>query len=372
MTKLLGFGNGGQGYYSSTVNAAACSFRVQVKLNTTTTRWRLRIRNWDNIANSNKLALTGKKLVIGVHAKSGNVDSGTFVGNTASTVIATDFAIPGDGTYYVSPWIEGPSDQFQEGVDHLLGIAFTGPAGTVQNGSGKCWVWTNATSGVDPAITAGASVASVPTTWGIEYETLTDKPAWLFVGDSIMEGLSGPRAPGQISPANSNLAYPHHWAEMNNALSQNMALSNSLCSAWASPSYHQYSRFTTTGPWDGAVVGLGSNDLAAGRTAAQVQADITSVVNNTRAIIGPDKPIYIVNVMARSLAATPEGHRATFNDWLATLQIDAETIIDVDKATRSSSASALDVSIACADNIHPSWQGKMVLANILRGYLPRY
>ncbi|MEU3013330.1 SGNH/GDSL hydrolase family protein [Nocardia asteroides] len=366
--RTLSFGNGGQGYYSSTVNSAAGGFRVQVRLNATTTRWRLRIRNWDSIANANKLTLTGKKVVVGVHAKTGNVDSGNFVGNAASTVIGSDFTIPGDGTYYVSPWIEGAGDQFQEGVDHLLGISFTGPAGTVQNGSGRCWVWGNATSATDPTVTAGATVGSVPTTWTVEYETMTTKPAYLFVGDSIMEGLSAPRG-AAIAAANSVLAYPHHWSLMAGALAQNLALSNSLAQSWASPSYHQWSRMTTTGPWDGAVVGLGSNDLAASRSAAQVQADLTAVVNNVRSIIGPNKPIYMVNVMPRALS-TPEAQRLAVNDWLATLQIDAVTVIDFDKPMRGSSTSALDTTMASSDGIHPSWGGKMLLANILRNYLP--
>ncbi|MBF6460140.1 SGNH/GDSL hydrolase family protein [Nocardia puris] len=366
--RTLSFGNGGQGYYSSTVSSTAGSFRVQVKLNTTTTRWRLRIRNWDSIANANKSALTGKTVVVGVHSTPNGADTGNFAGGAGTTVLGTDFTIPGDGTYYVSPWFDDPAAQFQEGVDHLLAIAFTGPSGTVQNGSGRAWVWANATSAVDPAVTAGATVASVPTTWTVEYETLTTKPAWLFIGDSIMEGLSAPRA-GAIGPANSNLAYPHHWASMAGALSQNMALSNTLAQSWANPSYHQWSRMTTIGPWDGAVVGLGSNDVAASRTAAQVQADITSIVNNTRAIIGAGKPIYVVNIMPRALSA-PEAQRLAVNDWLATLQLDAVTVIDFDKPLRGSSTSALDATMASSDGIHPSWAGKMLLASLLRRYLP--
>ncbi|MBF5002410.1 SGNH/GDSL hydrolase family protein [Nocardia sp. BSTN01] len=385
VTRTLSYTNGGLGgSVTPTGNpwasGTAASWRYVVKLPEATNWWRIKIRNYDTPAAATKTALTGKKILFGTHARSSGTgtagETGTFAGSTATTVVGSDFAIPGDSSYYTSPKVTAAGDQFQPGVEHLLAIGATAASSlAVQSGAGRAWYWSNATSGVDPTIAGSAATnqtAWIPLDWVIEYETTSRRRAYLVVGDSITEGIAGPRGTTSQTPTALWRSYPWQWAAANNALVTNMSIAGITAVYFAGSSAAAWSRLDHSAAfYDGAIIALGSNDINANRTLAQLQADILSTITNVRTIIGSTAPIYIGNVIARSLGTTPEGVRLDFNSWLAerpTALLNGG-LIDFDAATRGTTTTALWPAYT-ADTIHPSWAGQARLAEALKLAMP--
>ncbi|MEU1432114.1 GDSL-type esterase/lipase family protein [Nocardia sp. NPDC005746] len=376
VTRTLSYTNGGLGGLAVTVSTAAASFRVIVKLPVASTRWRIRLRNYDVFNQAAKTTLTGKKILHGDHARSVSAavpETGNFVGNAASTIVGSDFTIPSDGSWYTSAWVTAAADQFDAGVEHLVAVAWTaGSSITMQTGTGRAWYWSNATGGVDPTIAGSAATTPqqyIPIDWVIEYESTSRRSAWLCIGDSIMEGITGDRQAGANATSLYRASYPQQWELGSPVLVQNHAIATISAQTWANTSHALWSRLDTSqGSWGGAIIGLGSNDVNAGRTLAQIQADLLTIIGNTQTIIGAGKPIYVVNIAPRSFSTT-EGVRTGVNNWLSTLPGGIAGVVDSDVAMRTSSASAIDASLCCSDATHPSTQGVGVLARTLRAHI---
>lgn len=359
-----------------TVNTG-CSFRIPIRLPATTTQWRLKLRNYDSAASATKTAVTLDKIIIGVAAAPSvgtTAQTGSFTGSTATTVTSTSATIPGDGTFYYSPWVETAGDQFQAGQDHLIGVAFhTSSSLAVQVGIGQCWRWANNTSAVDPTVagSAAASTASwLPLDWVVEYQVSNRKRAFLIAGDSIPEGTTGVPA-GLASPTPLWHGFWDQWAvRRGDMMVQKHCLYGSLTQTWANPSYTGWTRQgTSLGLYDGAVISLGINDACFGTTLANLQSYYTSVITNVRNIVGTSAPIYAVNLMAGNLpvnySSAGETVRTGFNSWLAQLPYGITAMVDVDSEMRSTSATALDSVLQCGDGIHPSHAGQDKIARVL-------
>ncbi|MFE5290225.1 SGNH/GDSL hydrolase family protein [Nocardia sp. NPDC056611] len=351
-----------------------------VKLPVASTRWRIKIRNYDVFAATAKTALTGKKIIHGDHARSTSTatpETGNFVGNTATTIVSSDFTIPGDGSWYTSAWVTASGDQFDAGTEHIIGIGWTAASSvTHQLGSGRCWYWSNATSGVDPTIAGSAATTAqqyVPLDIVIEYESVSRRPAWLAIGDSIMEGVTGDKATAPAAAPLFKASYLRQWESISPLLIQNHALATTSAQQWASSSFGCWTRLDTSqSTWAGAIVGLGSNDINNNRTLAQIQADILSVIANAQTIIGAGKPIYVANVMPRNwqgVSASLETIRGNVNNWLGTLPGGIAGVIDTDMPMRTTATYAVDAALVCNDNIHPSTQGVGILARAVKAHV---
>lgn len=375
-TRVLSYSNGGLGAplpSGATITAAAASFRIIVKLPVATDRWRIKLRNYDTYASVTKTAITGKKIILGTHSRamtSPAAETGTFAGGTATTIVGSDFPIPGDGGWYTSPWVEAASDQFGENTEHLVGIAWSHTSSvTMQTGIGRCWYWPNATSGVDPAVAGSAATSQasfVPIDWVIEYETTSRKQAWLVIGDSIPEGTAGGSGVA-VSPTSLHRSPVNQWATKAGILAQNMSLYGITAQTLSNPANAAWLRQDTSlGQWDGAIIPLGSNDLGIGRTLSQLQADVMSVIATTQSIIGAGKPIYLGAVLARGFISGMETARINYNNWIAELPTGVTAAIDSDSPMRTTASNALDAALRTSDGIHPSWQGQTVLATVLR------
>src|SRR5690606_8562879 len=101
----------------------------------TTRRWRFTARNFDvsNPAGGAEQVLTGTGLVYGVSDRSGSdgARSYNFAGGAATTLLGSNFTIPGDGSRYCSPWF---TNTLEAGTEYIFGIAFTRPSsGAVKN-----------------------------------------------------------------------------------------------------------------------------------------------------------------------------------------------------------------------------------------------
>lgn len=376
-TRILSYSNGGSGGISTLGGSAQTSFRIPIRLPVASTRWRIKLRSYESYGSVSNPVLTGKKIIHGDHAvatAAPAMETGNFVGNTATTIVGADFTIPGDGSWYTSPWVTAAADQFDANMDHLIGIAWQA-ASTFQQklGVGRVWFWNNLTSAVDPTVagsTAGAPDGWVPIEYVIEYESTSTRSAWLCIGDSITEGTTGPRG-AAIAPASLYRGYVSQWAASAKALVQNHSLYGRNASEVTNLSHTYWTRQNTAGiDWDGALIALGTNDLLSNHTITTMQTNLTIVINNVRSIIGAGKPIYMVNLLPMGMTGQMETNRIEINKWLACLPAGISGVMDADMAIRTAPGAAADPSLICSDKIHPSWQGHSVLANALRATLP--
>jgi lysophospholipase L1-like esterase len=374
--RTLRHSNGGQGLIGNLATVTALSARYVVRLPVTTTRWRILLSNYDTYAATSKTDLTGTKIIHGDHSRSLTSpagETGDFVGSTATTIVGSSFTIPSNGTQYTGPWVTAAGDQFDAGVEHLIGIAYTCASQTIQYGAGRCWRWTNATSGVDPTVAASGATSTasyIPFDAVIEYECTSALPAWLVIGDSIYEGVAAAKG-AAVSPTSNLRSPPFQWGKINDALIQNQSLYAVTAQTLANSSRREWTRQSQTGgSFTGAIIELGTNDVDASRTLAQVQADIMSVITNVRTAIGTDKPIYLANIPAHNQSGGIETVRTNVNDWIAQLPYGVKGTIDMDAGLRrAAAATTSDSALMATDSVHPNYQGQGVIAGLLRTYV---
>lgn len=389
-TRTLSYSNGGIGGQnasfvtgaSTQITLTNASTRTGIRLPCTTTSWRLKLRNYDSLASASKTALTLNGIAMGgmAAAATGSItQTGSFDSNGATTIVSGSATIPGDGTFYISPWVTSPSLQFQQGRDHLIATAFQAPGSlTVQTGIGQCWYWADNTSALN-ASTAGSAATNtaswIPLDWVLEYTVANRQRAFLIVGDSISEGTTGP-AYAIANTATNAAPTPlwrgqwDQWAARRNVMVQKHCLYASMASAWANPSYTGWGRQAAAGGlYDGAGLALGANDIKGGHSFSQLQADYISCITNIRNIIGPTAPLYALTVMAESMSGTAESNRLQFNGWLSSLPAGVTAVVDVESELRDSATNALDAELTC-DSIHPSYQGQVRLTDALLASIP--
>jgi hypothetical protein len=365
--RTLGYSNGGIGGQntsyvtgaSTQITLTNASTRNPIRLPCTTSQWRLKLRNYDSLLSTTKTALTLDGVAMGTMAApatGASAQTGSFDSGGAVTIVNTSATIPGDGSFYISPWVTAPGNQFQQGKDHIVSVGFhAGSSLTVQTGIGQCWFWGDNASASNASIAGSAATnpaSWIPLDWVIEYQVTSRQRAFLVVGDSISEGTTGPAY--AISGSATNAAPTalwrgqwDRWAARRGYIVQKLCLYASPASTWANPSYTGWSRQTTVGPYDGAVLALGANDIKGGRTFTQLQADYTSCITNLRNIVGNSVPLYGLTVMAESMTGT----------------------IDVESEMRDSATNALDAALTC-DSIHPSYQGQVRLADVFAASIP--
>ncbi len=381
-TLTLPYSNGGLGGSVATALSAATagSFRFVVKLPVTVTQWRIKIRHWDYNQTS-KTAGTLKKLIVGTHARATtgtNLETGSFTGNTATTIVSTDQTIPGtSGSWYSSPWVSvangySAGDLFTADVEYLVAIGYTLASSTaLSTGAGRAWHWTNSTSATDPTIAgSGATQQYTPFDWVIEYQCTTRRKVCLVVGDSISEGISGSNSALSSTPLWRNAF--NLWAAKNGRLIVNISLAGiQLTNMATSPaSNYVWTRQDLVGyTVDEIVISGGSNDFSpGGRTLAQMQADTLTLVNYMVGTLGMTAAkIYLATILARG--TTNDSVRVSFNEWISQIPTFATGVIDWDGALIGTSATALRDQLT-PDAIHPSWLGMIVQADQLGMSLP--
>jgi hypothetical protein len=370
-TFTLPHSNGGLGGTVATSISAATagSYRFVVKLPEDVTQWRIKIRNWD-YGQASKTAATLKKLIVGKHARATTgtaLETGSFLSNTATTIVSTDQTIPGtSGSWYTSPWVTAAGDTFEADTEFLVGVGYTfGSSTSVQTGCGRAWHWTTSTSATDPTVAgSGATQQYVPFDYVIEYQvTDSRRKVCLVIGDSISEGIMG----GNSSLSSTPLwRGPFHlWAARANRLVVNMSLAGIALSHFATTpaSNYLWTRQDLVGyTIDEIIISAGSNDFNAGRTLAQMQGDVLTIVSYLQSTLGITAPIYLATLLARG--ATGDAVRLTYNEWVSQVPTFCSGVIDFDGATRGTGAQNL-VDQYTPDSIHPSWLGAHAMADQL-------
>lgn len=390
MPQTLSYSNGGiggQNYYYNTYTSTAitltnASVRIPVRLQCTTGQWRLKLRDYDSLLSAAKTPLTADGVSWGNMAAASTgatAQTGSYDSTGATAIVTTSAPIPGDGSFYVSPWVTASANQFQQGKDHLVGVAFHAPSMlSMQTGIGQCWYWGDNTSALSASVAGSAAsnpASWIPIDWVIEYQPATTGEAWLIVGDSISEGTTGPAyaLAGTITNAAPTALWRgqwEQWAARRGVMVQRNCLYASPASTWANPSYTGWTRQDCTqGQFAGAVLALGANDIKGGRTFSQLQADYTSCLTNLRNLVGTTVPVYGLTVMAESMSGTQETYRMQFNNWLTQGVTGLTGVVDVESEMRSVQSNALDSQLTC-DSIHPSYQGQAKLTEILLAAIP--
>ncbi|MFR9773036.1 SGNH/GDSL hydrolase family protein [Nocardia sp. SC052] len=373
-TLTLPHSNGGLGGTVATSISAATagSVRFVVKLPTTTTQWRIKIRNRD-YGQTNLTAGTLKKLIVGGHARATTgtaLETGSFTGNAATTIVSTDQTIPGDGTWYTSPWVTAGGDQFPAGVEMLVAFGYTFASSTaVSTGCGRGWHWTNSTSATDPTVAgSGATQQYIPFDWVVEYQVTSRRKVTLVIGDSISEGIMG----GNSSLSSTSLWRGPFWlwAARDNRLIVNLSLAGIALTHFATTPASNYlwnRQSFTASDIDEVIISAGSNDMNSGRTLAQMQADVLTIVSYLQSTLGVTAPIYMATILARG--STGDAVRLTYNEWISQLPTFSSGLVDFDGALRGTTAQNL-VDQYTPDSIHPSWLGAMVMADQLCVSMP--
>lgn len=404
--RRLSYSNGGQcsglsSYLSVTRTPAAGTtfgFRMPVRLLADTTRWRAKVRFYDqylSAAGARPLTLTG--MAWGpMAAGSAGTDglSGNFAGGTATTITSTAQPIPNDGSFLTLDWVTAGGTQYSDGNDFCLALGFTAAASTtLLVGVGQSWFWNNATSALNPSVAASSATTAAqfpPLDVVIEYETTTRKRAYLVLGDSIPEGAQGIayytnlNASNQptvnLQPTPLHLGYFEQWAARAGVMVQRNCLFGSTAQQWASPSFGGYGRMDASlGQWDGAFLTLGCNDIAGGTTYSTLLGYYASCIANLRALIGNTVPLYLVNIMPENFptgANSKELYRLQMNGYLGRKPAGTNGTIDADSAVRGwltsaagVSSSNMDYALSC-DGIHPSYQGSVRLADAVAAAVP--
>lgn len=377
-TKRVYYNPGGQwtGNMGSTT-VQSCGLRMLVKVPENTTRWRFVARNFDvsNPAGGAEQALTGTGLVIGLSAYGADgVRTHNFEGGVGTTLIGTNFPIPGDGSFFVSDWFTAANQQLQAATEYVLAVGYTRPtSGAVKNAVGQCYRWTTAASALNPAITSGGITTTLgtPLDWGIEYEVDTSRKHFFLVGDSIAEGITG------ISGGTNNTAWrqvplwtawPRQWAEGHDALVTMLAVNGFAAANYASASFDvMFDRFDWAAmKIDGVILALGANDVIS-QTLAQFQASISSINDKITARVGHQAPTWMCTVIPRNgLDGTQNTRRRSYNTWMfEQFPFGIAGVIDADYRFRVSSAQEDTYTPELyTDGIHASLRGLQVYASV--------
>lgn len=334
--------------------------RYFVRLPVTTTRWRLRLANYDCKNSVAGTALTGSGAYLGEHARGAlGVATGNFTA-APTEVIASGFTIPGDGTQYVSGWITDAAKQFTAGRDYVLSVGMSsGGAVAIFRGYGQSALGFGGAQGA----THVADQTPNLTLFGfafldavIEYEVVgSDRPVGLFIGDSLTEGYMNPAT---AAAAGS----PHQtWAQIaalrNAAPAVVNGIAGAVVSTWSPGTGLRWTRvpLADIAP-DYAVIALGSNDAAAGTPLATFQTNMETLVNLLRNTYGIRR-ISLGTIMPRGLT-TNEAIRTSYNAWIRSLPLNATDVFDFDRHVRDGVApSTLDAAFNSGDGIHVNIAG---------------
>lgn len=356
--------NGGQGQQPQTT-LTETGIRLVVRLPVATTRWRVRVRNYNSKTNSptTQATLSGVGIVRGTHA-SGllGIETGNFAGGVCDP-IAGAYTIPGDGTFWQSAWITDPALQFEQDAEYVLGTGFTaGSSTTIQRGTGQCFVTPTAAAGIDPSVTASSSPPSgIPLDLQIEYETLTDRKVVLVIGDSITEGQGGS---DKLAPW--YLAWPRLWASKSRALVVNLSQSGTTTYDWSLTAADRWGRVNLADmQFDAVVVALGANDAHNESNLGTYQSFLRDTVTKARQYAGT-APLYLATVTPRGYTSgdAKETSRTAINGWVRGAPLQCMGVVDFDYYMADRSDATLLPAWMTTDGTHMSRSGMQMQAGI--------
>jgi lysophospholipase L1-like esterase len=367
-----GYGAAAGNYSPATVDILQ---RTLIKLPATTTRWRLRVRNYPFAAGP---PITGAVTFSNVYAgtpqfpSAGGAWAGTFT--SAPTSVLSGFSTPTDGAETISAWVTAAGSQFQAGTIYGLSWGLTGAGGQAfSQDYGNCLAWngTGSSAAAGNAATPGTSALGPLALLDvrIEAEAVTPTPVGLFIGDSITWGAN-PTGSGATSFAFPYQAFPVAAGLQQGFLAINLGVPGLFTTNALTFSSYIYRRadLVTTVP-DFAVVMFGTNDIANGVSLATWEQNMATIIAAIRKI-GISR-VYAATVTPRSYTAgSQETERTGMNAFLRTLPNGIDGLFDFDKATAlQATPNNPDADLIPSSpslNPHPSLAGYAKLAQTVQ------
>jgi lysophospholipase L1-like esterase len=285
-------------------NAEIC-WRIPFALPYTTSRWRLRVRNYDV---KNEAAVANGASFVGVYVGTQAVDStgaGTAGYAAAPTQAMAGFTLPADGSEYVSGWVTAAGSQVAGQVNTLLSLAYTGGDTVTGQSTGFNKIFFMSGGGSsshvgDTAAGTFASYGSAPFDVRIEYEIQAPIAAKLVLAapaDSLTWGNGVQAAPVPLSNS-----WPAIYARKSGNIIINGGVGSSAPADWAaSTAAWKWARLNLDSllvPVDATVVEIGTNGLSGG-TLSYIQGQILGCLTALRAL-GVTTPVHLMSVAPRN------------------------------------------------------------------------
>lgn len=327
------------------------SMRLVQRFPVTPRRFRVRLRNYNTVTGTAQSNVTGKGLKVGLTSPaSDGYESGNIKDGALTTLVASDFVIPGNGSWWTSPWFDNTT--YTIPANRFVSFAYGYDAGasiTFPRGVGQAWHATDLSLLTGSTTGPGTPMANTPMEMQVEYEWEGDERVALFVGDSITEGLGGQSSLGNIGA----FSWPALWAARNNAVAINLGVSGAQSGNWVGETNRYWTRadLSAVVP-DAVVLALGANDAFNSNSLATFQSNMISVAANARTLFGEQIPVFLANVTPRGLGASPEAIRLSYNNWLEALPLRALACFDFDAAVRDPADSTRLLGAPTANNIY--------------------
>jgi lysophospholipase L1-like esterase len=262
--------------------------RFALQLPVTTTRWRIRVRNWVPFSATLGTAdVVLSDLYIGPASIS---STGAVVAAFASAPVnvLAGASLGTAGALYTSGWITDAGSQFQAGTTYLLSQAFTtSNGGTIASGSqyieqavinngGFALVGTTG----NPANVVATGTSHLDRVIEYEFTTETNTPVGIVIGDSISVGNSTTSI-----PVRGDQLWHQRVGMATGSPIATAGYSGYTTSNFTTSANGVYTRFDLGSGWvpDYAVVTVGNNDFAGVQNPATVEANIFTIVNILKA-----------------------------------------------------------------------------------------
>lgn len=273
----------------------------------TATRFRICLRNYND---RNNITYSGALTITGIYygeeeltAEGGS--TGRF--KAEPTRITSLGSTPANGNIFGSAWVEAP---LKANTRYLFAIGYTCAEGQQNHlGNGACWRTTNPADAAAVNPTGMTQSKTAPLDVFVEMEVSADVPVWAFPGDSLTVGV------GATMPVFDS--FVKKYALAHGAIGINMGQSGSGLNEWLTPTSWKYGKlaFTGTTP-DACFVALGSNNVYAGSSLAEMKDLYASFISIAREKISP--VVYAATVMPRNGVGleAQEAVRKQYNAWL--------------------------------------------------------
>lgn len=321
--------------------------RIPVRLPHKTSRWRLKIGNWQSVATAAPATWTGAYTISDIYFGDPSTTLsaiGRLTGAYAATPtkVLDGGDIPTDGNYWTSAWVTDPALQFGPDMK-MFGFGLTSPGG----GTGVALTtshpgFRNSAAGANATINVAAGTNYFGNNLAldkyIEYEVDKDVTVGLFLGASGEQGYNNVAGQGGgYEPVFLHETPPGAWGMRVGALWMNGGIPGATQAPFLNKDYLGFARFDTTHTKpDFTVIDLAGNSIMNGATLLAVQTDFVNVVAQCRAL-GLTK-IYLCTVPPVDFATPADDAKETvrnnFNAWVRGHPLNVTGIIDMDRFMR--------------------------------------
>lgn len=341
------FGNN-NGAGTTTVGLGAGAHqRIPFRLTVQTSRWRVKIRNYNTRLNTSPATpgatVGGIYLATPVLSADGSSYTGAYT--SAPTLALAGFSMATDASEYVSSWVEDDAVQIAPNRDYMLAMSYTLPTGgsVVQNeglsfyGSGTAGVTT-----LSPTLTQYVRhFFDIQ----IEYEFVGNNPVEFFIGDSITDGFH----PGAVQTKHAITSYPQQHASLRKTVAVVGAQGGATTAEWAVGTDYRWTKWdigTNLFP-DAAYILLGINDILQNITAAAIIANIRTIIAKVKSLGIPRVYLGIVPTTTGTTGARYY-ELAILNYWIGTIPEGVTGIIDFAGEVRLTAVPTLSTTLSAS------------------------